>query len=256
MCDATPTADAYLLGDFCNAVAQDLTQLAILHDAEADNTLVQSLKQSGFPATQGLRLESQPAREAMALFERALAGMPDRLDQRLADALAVDYAGIYLTHAYRASPNESVWTDEEHLERQQSMFEVREYYRRYGLGAADWRKRADDHLVLQLQFLAHLFGAQRPDETFPTAARFMDEHLLRWLTPFASRVACRCATPLYAGISLLTAAYCEELRDLLADILGTRRPTPEETEARLQQRKPQPAAVTMTFVPGAGGPSW
>lgn len=261
MCADTVTAQAIpdsagLLGDFCTAVAQDLAQLAVLHDTEADNALIQSLQQSGFPATLGIKLESKAAHEAVTLIERALAEMPDPLDEPQTDELAVDYAGIYLTHTYRASPNESVWTDEEHLERQQSMFEVREYYRRYGLGAANWRKRADDHLVLQLQFLAHLFGEEQQHEVFTTAARFMDEHLLRWLMPFANRVAGRCATPFYAGINLLTGVYCEELRDLLADILGERRPTADETGVRMQQNKPVSVEVPLPFVPGADGPSW
>ena len=256
MCADKAVVHTQPLGDFCAAVAQDLMQLAVLHDSEANNPLIQSLKQTGFPNTLGLRLQSTGARDAMTLVEQALAEMPDPLDNQDTDELAVDYAGIYLTHTYRASPNESVWIDEEHLERQQSMFEVREYYHRYGLGAADWRKRADDHLVLQLQFLAHLFGEVQRDEVFTTAARFMDEHLLRWLMPFANRVAGRCTTPFYAGINLLTGVYCEELRDLLADILGERRPTADETEARMRQDKPVSVEVPLTFVPGADGPSW
>ena len=252
MCADTVTAHVQPLRDFCAAVAQDLTQLAVLHDAEADNPLIQSLKQTGFPSALGLRLQSNSARDAMALVEQALAEMPDSPDEQYTDELAVDYAGIYLTHTYRASPNESVWIDEEHLERQQSMFEVREYYHRHGLGAANWRMRADDHLVLQLQFLAHLFGEGQRNEVFTTAARFMDDHLLRWLLPFASR----CETPFYAGINMLTGVYCEELRDLLAEILGERRPTPDEIEARMQPNKPVSVEVPITFVPGAGGPSW
>lgn len=261
MCAATDTGQkitdsANLLDDFCDVVAQDLAQLAMLHDAEAGNLLIQSLKQSGFPAGLGMKLESATAREALMLIEKALAGLPDPLDEQHADELAVDYAGIYLTHTYRASPNESVWVDEENLERQQSMFEVREYYTRYGLGAANWRKRADDHLVLQLQFLAHLFGAEQRDDVFTTAARFMDEHLLRWLMPFASRVTGRCATPFYAGINLLTSAYCEELRDLLADILEEPRPTSGEIEARMRPTRVDMPAIPVKFIPGAGGPSW
>ncbi|MEN8205755.1 MAG: molecular chaperone TorD family protein [Pseudomonadota bacterium] len=254
----TDTGIAYtqLLDDFCAAVAQDLTQLAVLHDTEADKPLIQSLQQTGFPASLGMKLESKAAHEALVLVEKALAGLSDTLDEQHTDELAVDYAGIYLTHVYRASPNESVWVDEEHLERQQSMFEVREYYTRYGLGAANWRKRADDHLVLQLQFLAHLIGEEQRDEAFTTAARFMDEHLLRWLMPFANRVAGRCATPFYAGINLLTGIYCEELRDILAVILGERRPTADEIEAHMQQDKPVSVDVPMPFIPGAGGPSW
>jgi len=256
MCADMATVHVPPLEYFGEAIAQDLTQLAILHDAEADNPLIQSLQQAHFPTALGLKLESKAARDAMILVKQALADIPAPLDEKYADELAADYAGIYLTHAYRASPNESVWIDEEHLERQQPMFEVREYYARYGLGAANWRKRSDDHLVLQLQFLAHLFGQGDLEQATTTAARFMDEHLLRWLMPFADRVAARCATPFYAGVNLLTGVYCEELRDLLAYLLGERRPTPDEIKARMQQDKPVSVDVPMAFIPGADGPSW
>ncbi len=248
---------AGLLREFCQAVAQDLAQLAVLHDTEADSLLIASLKQSAFPMSLGMKLESTPGHEALALMEEALARLPDPLGDREADELAADYAAIYLTHAYRASPNESVWVDEERLERQESMFEVRAWYSRYGVGAANWRKRADDHLVLELQFIAHILSREHPEQGLHTAARFMDEHLLRWIPSFAQRVAGRCATPLYAGINLLTASYCEELRDLLANLLDAPRPTPEEIEARMQRdRLDRTPAIPMTFVPGAGGPSW
>ena len=252
----TSTEGVEALTDFCEAVAEDLTQLAMLHNAEADNELIHRLRESGFPQRLGLKLVTMPARASMDLIETALNELPQPLDQSSADELAVDYANIYLTHAYRASPNESVWTDEENLERQQSMFEVREYYAGFGLGAADWRQRADDHLVLQLLFLAHLFGHESLEQSLDTAARFMDEHLLRWLLPFADRVANRCATRFYAGINLLTAVYCEELRDLLAVILDTARPTQEEIEARMQRSGNHAAEVPVAFIPGAGGPSW
>lgn len=254
MCAET-TTPAHPLDDFCRAVAQDLTELAVLHDTEVDASLLRSLKQSGFPALR-LKLESRPAQEASALLERALTEIPESPDPQLIDDLAADFAGIYLTYAYRASPNESVWTDEENLERQQSMFEVRDYYRQHGLGVENWRIRSDDHLVIQLQFLAHLLSGDCEMDQIATVACFMDEHLLRWLMPFAKRVVSRCATSFYAGTNLLTAAYCEELRDLLADILDQPRPTQAEIELRMQHGDAASTEAVVPFVPGAGGPSW
>jgi len=70
----------------------------------------------------------------------------------------------------------------------------------------------------------------------------------------ADRVSARCATPFYAGAARLTAAYCHELRDILAGLLGEARPTVEEVEARMQPRA-APQAVPMTYVPGVA-PSW
>ena len=45
--------------------------------------------------------------------------------------------------------------DDEHLTCQRSMFELREIYAVAGLSGVDWRQRPDDHLVLQLIFIAH-----------------------------------------------------------------------------------------------------
>ena len=134
------------------------------------------------------------------------------------------------------------------------MFQVRAYYRRHGLAAANWSERADDHLVLQLLFLRHLLQEPSP-ETVREAATFMDKHLLRWIDRFADQVTARCATPYFAGVAALTAAYVDALRDLLAEILDEPRPSAEEMEARMQPEKPTPCGSPSPYVPGAG-PGW
>jgi TorA maturation chaperone TorD len=135
---------------------------------------------------------------------------------------------------------------------QAPMFQVREIYRRHGLGVADWRKRSEDHLVVELLFVARLLQNAQAD-SLGEAARFMDEHLLRWLPQFGERVAKRCATPFYAAAAWLTAAYCDELRDCLAEIMGEPRPSAEEIEARMRPKAAQ--TVPVKFVPGVA-PSW
>lgn len=241
------------LHEFRAAVAQDLELLAALHHAELDTPLLEQLHEADFPSTMGLRLVSEDGYRASALMHDAMAALPLPLAPRLADELAADYAAIYLTYAYHASPCESVWLDQENLGMQAPMFEVRAFYRLFDLVAADWRARPDDHLVLQLQFLAALFRHAHPD-AMAEAARFLDSHLLRWLPLFAQRVAARCAMPFYAGAASLTAAYCDELRDLLAEALGIARPSAAEVEAAM---RPRAAAQTvpLTFMPGIA-PSW
>jgi len=83
----------------------------------------------------------------------------------------------------------------------------------------------------------------------------MDEHLLRWIGEFARRIGQRCSTRFYAGLALLTAAYLDELRDLLAELTDDPRPTPEEIEERMKPKLSMPVAGPESFVPGAA-PSW
>lgn len=244
---------AETLALFREAVAQDLNTLATLHHAELNDALLGELAAANFPDGIGLRLLGDDGMRAIVLMRQAMAELRAPLAPAVQDELAVDYAAIYLTYGYHASPCESVWLDQENLAMQAPMFQVREFYKLFDLVAANWRTRPDDHLVLELLFLAALFRDEHP-QALPEAARFLDTHLLRWLPLFGQRVATRCATPFYAGTALLTAAYCDELRDLLADLLGEARPSAEEVEARMRPRQVAEVAP-VTFFPGLA-PSW
>ncbi len=235
----------------CEFVAIDLAMLAALHDREPDVPLLIALRKAGFPCGMGLTLVGESGLQSMDLMQRVITALPEEFDTAMLNELAADYAGIYLNYAIHASPEESVWIDDENLACQESMFQVRSWYEQYGLGAENWRIRPDDHLVLQLQFLSHLFAHNQTVSGLQKAARFMDEHLLRWLMSFADRVAARCDTAYFAAVAMLTGAYCEELRDLLAKVLTEPRPSAEEIEERMKPRR-QAEAVPVSFMPGMG----
>ncbi|PVV07917.1 MAG: hypothetical protein B6D72_17545 [gamma proteobacterium symbiont of Ctena orbiculata] len=240
-----------LLQTFKQAVAEDLEMLALLHQEEPDREILEALRNYNFPHYMGLKLVTQEGIRAIDLMSRVVKSFPESFDDDLLDELAADYADIYLNHNLQASPLESVWLDEEHLTCQESMFQVRAWYELYGLMAEDWRIRPDDDLVLQLQFVSYLFSNPNSGEHLQDAARFMDEHLLRWLSDFSNRVASRSATPYFAGVALLTAAYCEELRDLLAVVIGQPRPSREEIEERMKPSAPK-EEVSLSYMPGMG----
>lgn len=239
------------MGLFCTAVASDLLGLARLHDREIDDDHFAALREARYPSSLAFRLETPQAATAA---EWLTAALQPPFDARYADELAADYAAIYLTHGIGAAPCESVWLDEDGLAMQGPMFAVRERYAAFGLRAPDWRMRPDDHLVHQLQFVAELC-ARADRDALAEAADFADDHTLRWLPAFAERVAQRAATPFYAGLALLTAAYLEELRDVLAEILDRRRPSAEEIERRNRAVVEVALPMPSSYVPGAT-PSW
>jgi TorA maturation chaperone TorD len=181
----------------------------------------------------------------------ALDNLPQSVAEADLDRLAAEYASIYLVASYGASPCESTWIDEDHLLCQETMFQLREVYRAAGLAAADWRQRPDDHLVIQLAYLAHATRHAQSTDDWRDIARIMDEHLLRWLQDFCKRVATRCETPFYAGLAMVTNEWIEEFREQLAARLGESRPSREEIELRM---KP-PGGVDMapvSFIPAIG----
>jgi TorA maturation chaperone TorD len=236
------------------ALAQDLLALARLHDREIDRETIHGLWEVCYEDFLALRLVGAKGRDGLMLFREGLTEIPTGLCEETMDRLAADYADIYLTHALRASPCESVWLDEDNLTMQGPMFAVRDCYSRQGLAVEDWRQRTDDHLVNELRFLAYLIQSGGKS-ALAEAAHFMDEHPLRWIDDFAARVAQRCATHLYAGLALLTAAYLDELRDLIAQILGEPRPSAEEIEARLAAQPAESVAVEGPYLPGVA-PGW
>lgn len=236
-----------------NAVADDLRVLAALHDREAGSELLAYLRDSDFPAAMHLGNLSDGFGEGATLLNESLAAMGDAPEAWVLEELAADYAAIYLNHRYRASPCESVWLDLEGLALQDATFQIRSWYQRFDLAVENWRTRSDDHLVAQLHFLEILLR-RCDDIDIGEIARFMDEHLLRWLPQFASCVAERCATRFYAGAALLTASCCEDMRDLLAEITGEPRPSAEDIEERMKP-KAEVKAVPLVFHPGTK-PSW
>jgi TorA maturation chaperone TorD len=243
--------DSLLPADIAEALSEDAETLALIHDRELTPELLKGLRATGFPGNLVLLPSTDGARKAWQAMTAALEQMPAIPDRAELDGLDADFAAIYLTAAYGVSPCESTWIDEDHLVCQEAMFQLRGIYQAAGLAAKDWRRRSDDHLVLQLAYIAHALRCAAGVEDWRSIGKIMDEHLLRWLPDFASRTAMRCETAFYAGLAVLTNAWCEEFRDLLADALGEPRPSREEVELRM---KPAAAvqAVPVAFMPGVG----
>lgn len=252
-------SDALISVALADAIADDLESFALLHDRELTAAVIVELCRIGFPGNLGFRPPGERARQAFELMAHAIHSLPVEGGETVADGfldqLAADYAAIYLNGSLGASPYESVWVSDDHLACQDAMFQLRNLYAAHGLQSADWRRRFDDHLVLQLQFLARAIRQARSREHWRHLARVLDDHLLRWLDDFAQRVAARCDIPFYAGLALLTAAHIDGLRDALVLSLDEARPTKEQVDERCRSKR-QPEAVPVAFIPGAAGPSW
>jgi TorA maturation chaperone TorD len=235
------------------ALAEDADMLAALHDRELTAEMIAALREADFPANLGLLPWDGKARRIWRMMAEAL---PADAAPATLDRLAVDYAAIYLTGAYGVSPCESVWLDDDHLTCQAPMFALRALYAAAGLAAADWRKRPDDHLVLQLLCVAHLLRRAQAADDLRRLAVLLDEHLLRWLPDFAAGAAARCAQPFFAALAGLTSAWGERLRDLLAEHLDEPRPTREQIAALAARSAPtQTESAPLAYVPGVA-PSW
>ncbi|MBU3724424.1 MAG: hypothetical protein FGM18_02805 [Burkholderiaceae bacterium] len=202
--------------ELAQAIADDALTLAALHDRELTSDLIAALRESDFPMNLGLLPRTPEQRDCWQQMQQAVCALPDPITAAQLDDLAAEYAAIYLTGAYQSSPYESVWTDDEHLMCQASMFTLRRKYADAGLVVANWRSRPDDHFIFQLLFIAHLAQQARSDQDWKAMADFIDQHLLSWYPKFVGLIAQRSQNQFYVMLNLLTAAWAQSLRTVLA----------------------------------------
>lgn len=109
---------------------------------------------------------------------------------------------------------ESVYFSQSRLVFQEQTLQVREWYARFGLQIERLNKEPDDHIGLELSFLAHLAAQalqaidQDDMECFQGVLQaqrdFQTEHILRWGPAWAKLVDKHAETDFYQGLAHLT----------------------------------------------------
>jgi TorA maturation chaperone TorD len=134
------------------------------------------------------------------------------LPETLFKDLQADYFALFVgISRVLASPWESVYFNSERLVFQKQTLEVRGWYRRFGLQVEKLNQEPDDHIGLQLAFLAQLTslslnaleaGNLEQVEALQSAkAEFLEEHLLRWEGQWYESVQQHARTDFFRGIS-------------------------------------------------------
>ncbi|MBM6998550.1 molecular chaperone TorD family protein [bacterium] len=204
--------DAYLL-------------MARLFRREVDDELLQALRaQDVFTCEDDERLG-----EALGMMRGYLAG-PDASTLDLARDYAKAFCGAGSTKRSAAYPFESVYTSEEGMLMQDARDGALAWYRRFGLTKAqDWHD-CEDHLALELEFVAVLANdclasLERHDgaaaREYAAAQRdFVGEHLADWLPAFDRDVDRKARTSFYRGLARFTSHYVRRDLDALRGLLA------------------------------------
>lgn len=251
-------ANVSAAAQYFETLVSDLRLLSDLHAVELDADRIELLKQLSFPTELSLVPSNDRLDLALHQMDECIKEWRTLDSDELIDALATDYADIYLNGTIQAHPSESPWLDDEGLVCQEPMFEVREHYALHGLAVPNWRRMADDHLVNELLFVSYLFeqaGKGEPQKYLMEATQFMDQHLLRWVSQFSQRVAARCNTPFYAVLAILTSEYTEQIRNLLASVLNYPRAPEDSADATATSPRTANGFPPTPYCPGTA-PSW
>ena len=142
------------------------------------------------------------------------------------DDLRVDYTRLFLGADRVLAPRwESVYFNEERMVFQEQTMQVRAWYRRFGLEAANRNAEPDDHIGLELGFMAHLAQQalvaldQQDQSTFEhllaVQRDFLSKHLLMWAPQWCDLVEAQANTDFLRGIALLTRGILAEIATIL-----------------------------------------
>jgi putative dimethyl sulfoxide reductase chaperone len=120
---------------------------------------------------------------------------------------------------------ESIYFSESRLLFQEQTFQVREWFARYGLQIEQKYKEPDDHIGLELGFIAHLAalaltsleaGDNSEVENNLQAQRdFLAQHLQLWGGEWADLVIKHTGTNFYRGLAYLTKGALKAVSELL-----------------------------------------
>lgn len=142
------------------------------------------------------------------------------------EAICGDYTRMFIGPGkVKAPPWESVYYNDSRTIFDEQTLKVREWYRRFGMESVNIYKEPDDHLGLELNFLAYLAGEavraiesgdQAEFERLVEAQRqFASAHLFTWFGGWYKLVEQHARTDFYRGLAQVTRGVLIEVSDLL-----------------------------------------
>ncbi|MGI9862154.1 molecular chaperone TorD family protein [Moorella naiadis] len=130
--------------------------------------------------------------------------------------LQEDYNRLFVGPGHlEAPPWESVYRSQEHLLFSEKTLAVREFYRSFGLESKKKNQEPDDHLGLELEFMAWLCreaAAKVQDggvceKLLTGQKRFLQEHLEQWVPALTADIQRAARTDFFRGLARLTRGW-------------------------------------------------
>jgi len=136
-----------------------------------------------------------------------------------------DYMKIMVgTADFKTPPWESVYFNENRSIFQEETLAVRKWYRRFGLASEKLYNEPDDHIALEISFIAHLaslsleaLGSKDQsafEKTLQAQHDFLKDHLLQWGPSWCDSVYQNAKTDFYRGTALLLRGAFTELKHI------------------------------------------
>lgn len=204
--------------------------LSRMYQVEADQAMIDAMSGLRFPASTGNE-------SADAGYRRIVRYLSNRWANTLTE-LAIDYARCFIgdgMDAYAAAyPYESVYTSEKRLMMQDARDEVLAIYRSAGLDKQESWRDGEDHIALELEFMATLASRTAESlrggnedaacELLGLQRAFLNDHVASWTPMMTSDLRKYAQTDFYQGLALLTDGFVELDGEFLDEVLSEETP--------------------------------
>jgi len=144
--------------------------------------------------------------------------------------LAIEYAGLFLgVWRVPAHPSESAYFTGGQLIMQEPRDEVLKIYRSMGVDKGDQFKEPEDHIALELQFMAHVCekanaALAKQDitearECLGVQRDFLNDHLGKWVPKLSADILKSARREFYKAIAKITEGYVEMDKKVVAELI-------------------------------------
>ena len=224
MSETMPAELVENLIEFCENRRRVYTLLSRCYETEIDAAFAES-----FAANAALESELPALTEGFAQLQADLAASDDAAIEQLAVTFNRVFFGMGPLTAQKAFPYESVYTSEGGLMMQDAYSQVLHIYRDAQFAKNPDFKEPEDHLAVELAFMALL--AERAVERLREAdadgaeaalrdqLTFMREHLLNWIDPFIADMLKAAEGGFYAHLASFTEAYLKADEAALSEVV-------------------------------------
>lgn len=200
--------------------------------ANPDKAWLDTLTQEDLFAELPLAEQQPYAIEGAALLHTWAQAQQDSPANTTLDSLKADHTRLFVGFgSMPVPPWESVYFSEERLVFQERTLAVRRWYARFGMAAEKQGSEPDDHIALELTFVARLAeltlqaiqqgDEHRAQQLHDAKLGFLSEHLLQWGDKWAELAAANANTTCYRGLALILRGVLAQLAQSYALPLPT-----------------------------------
>lgn len=206
--------------------------LAFLYHDEIPETLLQKMAEDPFQKSLRAFLETCPLTDLKPGIKNLGQYVRNKTPFEAYKALAYEYADIFLNAGENpAFPYESIYESRDPLVMRESVFSVRRAYRKGAVHKSSDYKDLDDHIAVELEFLAYLItqGEKDPKRAADFQKQqvdFLRDHLMGWVIEFCAVLSNSAQSAFYEGLAELTMSFLFHERMLAFD-LEARKPSNE-----------------------------